>query len=69
MKMFIVYKVNIDSSLSHKENLDSLDELNTWIADKYGKFATIKIIAVSLKAYVIMTDNGKEFEKIERGEI
>jgi len=69
MKMFIVYKVNIDSSLSHKENLDSLDELNTWIADKYGKFATIKIIAVSLKAYVILTDNGKEFEKIERGEI
>jgi len=67
--MFIVYKVNIDSSLSHKENLDSLDELNTWIADKYGKFATIKIIAVSLKAYVILTDNGKEFEKIERGEI
>ena len=67
--MFIVYKVNIDSSLSHKENLDSLDELNTWIADKYGEFATIKIIAVSLKAYVILTDNGKEFEKIERGEI
>lgn len=67
--MFIVYKVNIDSSLSHKENLDSLDELNTWIADKYGEFATIKIIAVALKAYVIMTDNGKEFEKIERGEI
>jgi len=67
--MFIVYKVNIDSSLSHKENLDSLDELNTWIADKYGEFATIKIIAVALKRYVIMTDNGKEFEKIERGEI
>jgi hypothetical protein len=69
MKMFIVYKVNIDSSLSHKENLDSLDELNTWVADKYGEFATIKIIAVALKRYVIMTDNGKEFEKIERGEI
>tara|TARA_R100001530_G_C4313021_1_gene153581 strand:+ start:76 stop:279 length:204 start_codon:yes stop_codon:yes gene_type:complete len=67
--MFIVYKVNIDSSLSHKENLDSLDELNTWIADKYGEFATIKIIAVALKRYVILTDNGKEFEKIERGEI
>jgi hypothetical protein len=67
--MFIVYKVNIDSSLSHKENLNSLDELNTWVADKYGEFATIKIIAVALKRYVIMTDNGKEFEKIERGEI
>ena len=67
--MFIVYKVNLDESLSHKENLDSLDELNTWVADKYGEFATIKIIAVSLKRYVILTDNGKEFEKIERGEI
>mgnify|MGYP003653626183 FL=1 len=31
--MFTVYKVNLDDSLSHKEHLDSVDELNLWIGE------------------------------------
>mgnify|MGYP003634921935 FL=1 len=67
--MFTVYKVNLDNSLSHKEHLDSVDELNLWIAEKYGKFATIKIIADRLKHFCIMTDNGTWFEKIKSKEM
>ena len=67
--MFTVYKVNLDNSLSHKEHLDSVDELNLWIGEKHGQFATIKIVREKTKYYVIMTDNGTWFEKIKSKEM
>ena len=65
-KMFEVFKVNLDGSLSNKEHLNDVDEVNTWIANKYGKYATIKIIKDGSK-FILMTDTGRWFEEIERG--
>ncbi len=64
--MFEVFKVNLDGSLSNKEHLNDVDEVNTWIANKYGKYATIKIIKDASK-FILMTDTGRWFEEIERG--
>ena len=66
MSDFEVFKVNLDGSLSNKEHLNDVDEVNTWIANKYGKYATIKIIKDSSK-FILMTDTGRWFEEIERG--
>tara|TARA_S200002703_G_C3760930_1_gene234196 strand:- start:113 stop:352 length:240 start_codon:yes stop_codon:yes gene_type:complete len=65
-RMFEVFKVNLDGSLSNKEHLNDVDEVNTWIANKYGKYATIKIIKDASK-FILMTDTGRWFEEIERG--
>ena len=62
---FIVHKVNLDGSLSHKEYLNHLDELHTWLSEKYGKFATVKITSELSGKSAIYTDNGNDFEKIK----
>ena len=35
----IVYKVNLDGTLSHKEHMNNWDEVNAWLDEKLGKFA------------------------------
>lgn len=62
MLNFSVFKVNLDGSLSNRENL-SHEELDGYIASVYGKFATIKVVASSGKE-VIYTDNGLSYEKV-----
>ena len=62
--MFEVFKVNLNGKLSHKENLNNLDELNTWIANVYGKFATVAIIKNGGTKHVF-TDNGLTWEKVQ----
>jgi len=61
-KLFTVYKVELDGSLSHKEHLNA-DELDTWMSNIYGKFTTVKVIEDNSKKEIIYTDNGREFVK------
>ena len=61
--MFEVFKVNLNGKLSHKENLNNLDELNTWMANVYGTFATVAIIKDGGTKH-IFTDNGLTWEKV-----
>jgi hypothetical protein len=61
----IVYKVNLDGTLSHKEHMNNWDEVNTWLADKLGKFATVKIESESSDKEITLTDNGWDWEEIK----
>tara|TARA_B100000508_G_scaffold16165_2_gene10867 strand:- start:1754 stop:2050 length:297 start_codon:yes stop_codon:yes gene_type:complete len=61
----IVHKVNLDGSLSHKEYLNSVDELNTWLAEKYGKFVTVRIESEKTGKVIKMTDNGFDWEVLK----
>ena len=60
---FKVSKVNLNGSLSTLDNLGEL-ELNPWMTENYGKFATIQVEA-SNGCFVMYTDNGSEWEKIK----
>ncbi len=60
---YAAYQIRLSGELQNRENLNNLDELNAWIASKYGKFATIKIVADNGN-WRTMTDNGVEFEVI-----
>ncbi len=65
--MFTAYKINLDSSLSHKEHLND-DEIGSWVYDyAYGKYTTIKVVQDLTNKFCIYTDNGNDFELIERG--
>ena len=59
----IVYKVNQDTSLSNKEVLNSVDELNTWTNKK--QFATIAVESESTGAIRYFTNSGKGYTEIE----
>ena len=59
----IVYKVNQDNSLSHKEVLNSVDELNTWTNKK--QFATIAVESESTGAIRYFTDSGTGYIEIQ----
>ena len=64
----IVNKVNLDGSLSHKEYLNNVDELNTWLAEKDGKFATVRIESEKTGKVLIMTDNGFNWKILDDGD-
>ena len=53
---FTAYQVKLDGSLTNRENLN-FDELDGWMQDKLGKFATVRVDASNgvSKTY---TDNG-----------
>ena len=43
MMTYTGFKVNLDGTLSHKELLDNLDELNTWVEQvKFGHILVIQ---------------------------
>lgn len=62
MLHFSVFKLNLDGSLSNRENL-SHDELDSYIESVYGKFATIKVVASNGKA-AVYTDDGERYAKV-----
>lgn len=62
MLSFSVFKVNLDGSLSNRENLGQ-NELDSYIASIYGKFATI-LVRASNGVEVTYTDNGSFYEKV-----
>ena len=41
----IVYKLNLDGTLSHKEYMNNWDEVNAWMDTKLGKFANVKVVS------------------------
>ena len=65
-KTFTVYKVNLDNSLSHKEHLNNLDELNEWMGNVYNKFPTVLVICDQTNVKITLTDNGEWFEQIKK---
>ena len=59
MTTYTAYKLNLNGGLSHRENLNGLDDLNAWLANVYGKFATVLIIQDQTGAARICTDDGE----------
>lgn len=61
---YTVHKLNLNGSLSHKQHLNNLDELNTWLVDVYGKFASIFVIQDQTGKTRTMTDNGTDWVNV-----
>lgn len=62
--MFTCFKLNLDGTISHKEILNSVDEVNTWIWDK--KYPTVKIYSDRTGISKVFTDNGQDqYEEIK----
>ena len=65
--MFKVYKVElprtyeIDGRLTNKEHLNTVDELNEWIANAYTvkQWPTIRVESDRTQTNVTLTDNGE----------
>jgi len=55
-------KLNLDGSLSHKELLNNIDEVNQWLVDFYGKYASIQITQDQTGKIRRYTDNGQAWE-------
>ncbi len=62
---FSTYKVNLDGSLSHRQNL-GFEELDPWMNKIYGHFATIKVVCEQTGQEIIYTDNGQEWEIVSK---
>ena len=56
---YTAYKLNLNGDLTHRENLNNLDELNEWLARVYGEFATVLIIQDQTSKKRILTDDGE----------
>ena len=63
MNTYSAYKINLDGSLSNRENLNH-DELDSWVDSVYGKFASIRVFVDNSDFFVNYTDNGVEYVKI-----
>ena len=63
MATFTVYKVNLDGSLSHRENLGQ-DELDAWMIAKHGKYATVSVTHDQSGKTVLYTDDGQWWDKV-----
>jgi hypothetical protein len=61
---YTVYKVELDETLSNKEHLDNIEEVNEWLGKVYGRFATVKIFNDQTGAFRLMTDNGDWWERV-----
>ena len=68
MNTYTVYRIRLDGTLTNKEHLNNVDELNTWIADVYGRFANILIVSDRTSKTITMTDNGDWFEIVKGAE-
>ena len=62
MNTYTVYRLRINGALTNKEHLNNVDELNTWIASVFGRFANIMIVSDRTGKTITMTDNGEWFE-------
>ena len=63
--MYTVYRIRLNGNLENKEHLNGVDELNTWIASVYGRFANILIVSDRTNKVMRMTDNGDWFEIVK----
>lgn len=65
---YTAYRLHLDGSLSDRANLNDFFELEEWVADKLGRFATIRIIRDADRRFITMTDDGEKFVQIEKGD-
>lgn len=63
MHTFTAYKINLDGTLSHRENLGH-SELDEYMSRVYGKFPSVKVVRDTDGKEVVYTDNGIEWEKV-----
>ena len=63
--MFTAYQVSLNG-LTNKVHLNG-DELDSWLESVYGKYATVKVVQDMTGKFVVYTDNGTEFDAIEKG--
>ena len=62
---YTAYKVNLDGTLSHKEHLNDIVEVNDWLDKFYGQYVTVKIFS-NRGSWRLLTDNGNEYEIIAK---
>jgi len=62
LKTFKVSKVQLDGSRSTLDHLGHF-ELDQWMHQAYGKFATIEVTEEATRKSVVYTDNGTNWEK------
>lgn len=60
---YSAYKLNLDGSLSHRENLGQA-ELDDWMDRVYGKFGSVQVVRDQTGMTVTYTDNGQAWEMI-----
>jgi len=63
MFTYTFYRVLLDGSLTCKENLNNIDEVNEKAYEVYGRYATIKVVRSDGRE-IILTDNGEHYETI-----
>jgi len=66
--MFTVHNVNTNKTLSCKEHLNN-DELDAWMVNAYGKFATVQVLQDLTGKVVVYTDNGDWWEVVSKGQM
>ncbi len=64
---YTVYKVELSGKLSNKEHMNSADEVEEWLDKVYGKFATVKVVQDRTKHWVMYTDAGTRWERVDSG--
>ena len=66
--MFITFKLNANGTLSNKEHLNNINEVNEWTDQAYYTwgFATIVVLHVEKNVACIATDNGENYETIKK---
>jgi hypothetical protein len=58
---YTVYKVELNGSLSHKEHLNNLDELNDWMEQVRHKFNNVLIVQDQTGTKKFMTKDGDDW--------
>jgi len=61
--MFTVYQIKNDGTKANKEHIN-IEEIDTWIAEHYLKYATIQVIADLTGKTRTFTDAGRWYEEI-----
>jgi len=61
--MFTVFQIKVDGTKANKEHINK-DEIDTWVADHYLKYATIQVTSDLTGVTKTYTDNGEWYEEI-----
>ena len=64
MHTYTVYKINVSNgSLSHKEHLNNLQEVNEWLGRVYNKHVSVLIVSDQTGVKKLLIDNGEWYEE------
>ncbi|MCS5549895.1 MAG: hypothetical protein NZ811_00055 [Gammaproteobacteria bacterium] len=63
--MYTAYKVNLDGTLTKKEHLNDMLEIDEWLWRMYDNgVATVRVQKDSTNQVVIFTDNGERYTRV-----